>query len=150
MTETENKTPKKQAKQPHYYEENNDKNNNHDRLSSLTWALIFIWAGLVFLANNLGLLDQLRAQEFQIGTIIIDEVRSWSVIFLGVGVIVFIEALMRTFSSTYHSSSGNFFLAAIFIGIGLSGFIGWQIVWPFILIGLGLASLASAIMQQED
>ena len=71
-------------------------------------------------------------------------------IFLGVGVIVFFEAIIRTFAPSYHSSSGNFFLAALFIGIGLSGFIGWQIVWPFILIGLGLAALASAIMQQKD
>lgn len=138
MTDTENKR--------HQYDENKDKNNDHDRLSSFTWALILIWAGLVFLGNNLGFLNQLRAQQIQIGTITIIEIRTWSVIFLGVGVIVFFEAIIRTFARSNHSSGGNFFLAAIFIGIGLSGFIGWQIVWPFILIGLGLAALASAIM----
>lgn len=142
MTDIENK--------PHQYDDNKNKNNNHNRLSAFTWALILIWAGLVFLANNLGFLNQLRAQQIQIGTITIVEIRTWSVIFLGVGVIVFFEAIIRTFAPSYHSSSGNFFLAALFIGIGLSGFIGWQIVWPFILIGLGLAALASAIMQQKD
>lgn len=150
MTEIENRTQKKQAKQPHHFDESKDENNDRDLLSSLTWALILIWAGLVFLANNLGILDQLRAEQIQIGTITINEVRTWSVIFLGVGVIVFFEAIIRTLAPSYHSSGGNFFLAAIFIGIGLSGLIGSQIVWPFILIGLGFAALASAIMQQKD
>ena len=30
-----------------------------DPLTSITWAAIFIWAGLVFLASNLGILNQI-------------------------------------------------------------------------------------------
>jgi hypothetical protein len=65
-------------------------------------------------------------------------------------VIVFIEALIRTFVPAYRSSTGgSFFLAAIFLGIGLSGLFGWELVWPFVLIVLGLSTLASALVRSR-
>ncbi len=127
------------------------KKHTDDLLGSLTWALILIWAGLVFLAANLGMLDQIPVQQFEIGGINIIGLSTWSVIFLGAGILVFFEALLRTFVATYRSSTGgNFFLAAVLLGIGLGGIIGWRIVWPFILIGMGLAALASALIQQRS
>lgn len=136
-----------------YYEkeeEKRDEKGHQDPLSSLVWALILIWAGLVFLGENLGLLDAIVADPVQIGDITIQQVNTWSMIFLGAGVLIFVEALIRTFVPAYRSSTGgNFFLAAVFLGIGLGGLVGYSLVWPFILIAMGLAALASALIRNR-
>ncbi len=71
---------------------------HNDRLGSITWALILIWAGMVFLAAQLGWLDALRTSISLPEGIYIAEMSTWSVIFLGSGVLVFIEAMIRSFS----------------------------------------------------
>jgi len=162
MSDQEKKTQEEpQERQPYYYDEKSEEKlekedekyeekHNRDPLSSLAWALILIWAGLVFLASNLGWLDQLQVQQVLPEGFEFLGLSTWSVIFLGAGVIVFFEALIRTFVPAYRSSTGsNFFLAAIFLGIGLGGIFGWDVVWPFILIALGLSALASAFIQKK-
>jgi hypothetical protein len=161
MSEQEQQQPEQpQEKQPYYDEKSEEKyekedekqeeKHNRDPLSSLAWALILIWAGLVFLANNLGWLDQIQIQQALPEELNFLGLSVWSVIFLGAGVIVFLEAIIRTFVPAYRSSTGgNFFLAAIFLGIGLGGIFGWQLVWPFILIAMGLSALASALIQNR-
>lgn len=159
MTEQENKSQEDLKPRPPYYDEKteekyekeDEKNREkHDRdpLSTMAWGLILIWAGLVFLASNLGWLDQFQPDlpegfEF-LGW------KNWSLIFLSAGVIVFIEALICLFVPAYRSSTGgSFFLAAIFLGIGLSGLFGWELVWPFVLIALGLSTLTSALVRSR-
>ena len=160
MSDQENKPQEEQEQHPYYdekaeekYEKEDEKveeKHHQDPLSSLVWALILIWAGLVFLASNLGWLDQIPVQQFAIEGFTLTRLSTWSVIFLGAGVLVFIEALVRTFVPAYRSSTGgNFFLAAIFLGIGLGGIFGWNIVWPFILIAMGLSALASALIRHR-
>jgi len=131
-------------------DEKHTEKRDQDPLSSLTWALILIWAGLVFLASNLGWLEQIKSQPLGIEGFTITSLSTWSVIFVGAGVLVFLEAIVRTFIPAYRSSTGgNFFLAAIFLGIGLGGIFGWNVVWPFILIAMGLSALASALIQNR-
>ena len=131
-------------------DEKHTEKHDHDPLSSLTWALILIWAGLVFLASNLGWLEQIKSHPLGIEGFTITSLSTWSVIFVGAGVLVFLEAIVRTFVPAYRSSTGgNFFLAAIFLGIGLGGIFGWNVVWPFILIAMGLSALASALIQSR-
>jgi hypothetical protein len=131
-------------------EEKHEEKNNNDPLSSLVWALILIWAGLVFLGENLGLMETIVADPIQIGEVTIRQIGTWSMIFLGAGVLVFLEGVIRTFVPAYRSSTGgDFFLAAVFLGIGLGGLIGYSLVWPFILIAMGLATLASAMIRQR-
>jgi len=145
-------------RQPYYDEKTEEKfekedekqreKHDQDPLSSLAWALILIWAGLVYLANNLGWLDQIQIQQVLPEGIEFIGLKPWALIFLGAGVIIFFEALIRTFVPAYRSSTGgNFVLAAIFIGIGLSMIFTWELIWPFILIGMGLAALASALVR---
>ena len=130
-------------------DEKHEEKSHNDPLSSLVWALILIWAGLVFLGENLGLLDVVVADPIQIGEITIRQIGTWSMIFLGAGVLIFLEGIIRTFVPAYRSSTGgDFFLAAIFLGIGLGGLIGYSLVWPFILIAMGLATLASAMIRK--
>jgi len=119
-----------------------------DRLSSLTWALILIWAGLVFMAANIGWLDALRTSVSLPEGFTIAGMTTWSVIFLGTGVLIFIEALVRTFSKAYRSSTGgSYVLAAVFLGLGLSTIFGWQAVWPFVLIAMGFSALIGALIR---
>ncbi len=121
-----------------------------DPLGSIVWALILIWAGLVFLARNLGWLEQIRVAQPLPDVLQIMGLGTWSVIALGAGVIIFAEALIRTIVPAYRTSiGGSYFLAAIFIGIGLSGIFSWQIVWPFILIAMGISALFSALIQNR-
>ncbi len=160
MTNSENQPQKEPNRQPYYdektgekYEKEDEKQeekHNRDPLSSITWALILIWAGIVFLAENLGWFDQIQFQQFQFDGFTLEGVSTWSMIALGAGVIVFFEALIRTFVPAYRSSTGgSFFLAAIFLGIGLGGIFGWSVVWPFILIAMGLSALASALITRR-
>jgi hypothetical protein len=154
--------PQEQKPRPPYYDEKTEEKyekedqkhtekTHQDPLSAMAWALILIWAGLVFLANNLGWLDQI-----QVGFALPEGfeflgLRTWSVIALGAGLILFIEAIIRTIVPAYRGSTGgNYFLAAIFIGIGLNGIFGWNLVWPLYLIGLGLAALANAFFRQRN
>ncbi len=120
-----------------------------DRLSSITWALILIWVGLVFMAVNLGWLEPSRTSIVHPWVSTLAGMGVWSAIFLGAGGLVFIEALIRTFAKPYRSTDGgNFFLAAIFLGVGLSAIFGWRVVWPLVLIAMGLFALLSALIRR--
>jgi hypothetical protein len=134
-----------------YREDKQKEERKHDALSSFTWAFILIWAGLVFLASNLGFLDMIEIQQSLPEDLEFLGLSTWSVIFLGAGLIMFIEAIIRTFAPAYRSSAGgNYFMAAIFLGIGLGGIFGWNVVWPFILIALGLSALAGALLRKRE
>lgn len=157
----EDEGPQPSPQRPYYQDEKNEEKyekedekqeekHNQDPLSSLAWALILIWAGLVFLASNLGWLDQIQVQFTLPEGLEFLGLGTWSVIALGAGVILFAEALLRTIVPAYRSSTGgSYFLAAIFLGIGLSGIFGWQLVWPLVLIGLGLTALANALVRSR-
>jgi hypothetical protein len=163
MSEQENKPQAEEPEQPQpfmdekseeKYEKEDEKfeeKNHRDPLSALVWALILIWAGLVFLASNLGWLNAINTSLVLPENVqVVGNLTTWSVIFMGAGVLVFLEAIIRTFVPAYRSSTGgNFFLAAIFLGIGFSALFGWQAVWPFILIAMGLSALASALIRRH-
>lgn len=136
------------AEEKHEKEEEKHEEKHHDDpLSSFSWALILIWAGLVFLASNLGWLDRFEFQQVLPEPLQIVGLSRWPLIFLGAGLILFAEALMRTFVPAYRTASGgNYILAAIFLGIGLSGIFSWQLVWPIILIGLGISALMKGLI----
>ena len=103
-----------------------------DPLGSIVWALILIWAGLVLLANNLGLLGWLpftQAEDFGI----------ISLILIGAGSILLLEVAIRLLVPDYRQPVvGTLILALILIGIGLGDLISWDLIWPVILIARGL------------
>jgi hypothetical protein len=133
MTEEEKKVDEKQEEEIHHHDEEIDR---HDILSTVTWAMILIWAGLVFLASNMGWFTRLgwmidsnwAFHSFhafrQFGV--------WNLIALGAGAIVLFEAIFRLIVPEYrHSVGGNFIMAAIFVAIGLGGWLNWsaQAIW---------------------
>ena len=105
-----------------------------DPLGSIAWAAILIWAGIVFLAENL---DWLRS----IGPPF-DRLEAWSLIFAGAGVIFLGVVLVRLLVPDYRRPViGTLILAMVFLGVGLGESLGWQIIWPIILIAIGVAFL---------
>ena len=115
-----------------------------DPLGSITWAVILIWAGLVLLADNLGMLKAftLPLYQFMPERFIWLKPEVWSVILIGAGVIVLIEVVLRLLvPSLRRHVGGNLVLAAILFGAGLGNIYGWNLVWPFVLIAIGLGFL---------
>lgn len=117
-----------------------------DRLHSLIWAAIIIWAGLVFLADNIGLLNQLAfpgAYAHHLGV--------WPLIFLGAGLVVLAEVAVRYMRPDLQSEiGGRLTFAAILLGIGLGGVFGWQITWPLLLIAIGASILLGGYFRKSQ
>ncbi len=142
------------------WEEKNDKNEKQDEKevqkrdektveekyrndppSTFTWAAILIWAGLVLLASNLGWLANLPVKNLP-GNWQNASAQTWAVIFLGAGVILLFNVLVRVLVPAYrHPVGGTLVLVAIFFGIGLGSIFGWEVVWPLVLIAIGLSFL---------
>ncbi|MDX1418311.1 MAG: hypothetical protein R3293_29190, partial [Candidatus Promineifilaceae bacterium] len=119
-----------------------------DPLGSVVWALILIWAGFVLLAGNTGMLDtanqildQILVQmaksiPFEISA---PTLSAWSLIFIGAGILLLAEVVVRLLFPSYRRPIlGTAIFAVILLGIGIGS---WSLLWPFILIIVGLALL---------
>ncbi len=107
-----------------------------DIVTALSWSAVFIWAGLVFLRSNLNLFPALKGWG------------DWSLIFFGSGIILLLQAFIRLLLPAYRRPlMGTIIFGLILLGVGagLSGVIGWSIVWPIILIILGLLIVVRSI-----
>ena len=123
-----------------------------DPVNAVMWAIIFIWAGLVFLADNLGYLNNLPSSKWMVGDldIIITPIGSMSVVLLGAGVIMLLSVVFRMLVPAYRAPlGGTIFLGAILIGIGLGNMFGPNLVWPFILIAVGLSILLRGLTRRR-
>jgi hypothetical protein len=128
-----------------------DEKSRRDPLSAVVWAAILVWAGLVLLANNLGFLDALFDRLPSDGTgWFVDASGTWSLILLGAGVIVLLEVLVRLLVPDYRRPVGGSLILAVFlIGVGLSNFFSWNLLWPFILIGIGIVVLLRSFLRNQ-
>jgi len=104
-----------------------------DALSSVVWAAILIWAGLVLLGANMWLLAGFELLD------------SWAVIFIGAGLIVLLEVVVRLLVPAYRRPvRGTLIFGVVLLAVGLGGIIGWGVVWPLVLIVIGAAILFGA------
>lgn len=126
-----------------------------DPLGSAVWALILIWAGFVLLAGNIGWLNfinNLLAQlQFQLAESPIAiptlQLSSWSLIFLGAGVLLLAEVLIRLLLPSYRRPVlGTAILAIVFLAIGIGS---WGLIWPLVLILIGLALLLGGLFRRK-
>ncbi len=117
-----------------------------DSLSTLIWALIFIWAGGVLLAENLGYLGALQSRFFGLpGVWSYFGLAGWPLIFLGAGVLVVVEIVIRLVVPSYRRPIlGRAILAIILLGVGLGPLTNWGLIWPAILIIIGVSLLLRA------
>lgn len=121
-----------------------------DPLGAIVWAVILIWAGLVLLADNLGFLSGLKELGQTIpGVNFVPDIRAWSLILAGAGVIVLIEVLIRLLVPAYRRPvGGTLILGVILLGIGLGNLINWSILFPLIIIALGLSIIIRGITRR--
>ena len=112
-----------------------------DPLSTIVWAAIFVWAGLVLLADNFDLLGEIRVDS--------SILEAWNLIFIGAGVIVLLEVAVRLIVPVYRRAvTGSLIFAFILLAVGLGGWIGWGTIWPLILILIGVSILVGAFVRR--
>jgi len=122
---------------------------SRDPLSAVVWAAIFIWAGVVFLFDNLGAFDRWLA--IFPGFTWVRNLEAWSIILIGAGIIFLIEVAVRLSTPIYRKPiGGSIFLGVVLIGIGLGEIFGWDIVWPLILIALGVSVLLRGFTRRRS
>jgi len=131
-------------------EKNWDEKWRRDPITSIAWAAIFIWAGLVFLADNLGYLRSIQFAGWEIpGISYVIDLGPWSLILIGAGVIVLLEVLVRLLIPEYRRPVGGLIFFGIFlIAMGLGNVFGWGIIWPLVLIALGLLIILRGIFRR--
>ncbi len=101
-----------------------------DPVDAAVWAFILIWAGLVFLAENMGLLVRFEFLE------------AWSIGFIGAGLIVLLGVLVRLLVPAYRRPlTGSLIFGVVLLGIGLGEVVRWIAIWPLILIAIGVGIL---------
>ncbi len=113
-----------------------------DPVNAATWASILIWAGICLLADT----TQWGINTFPTWW------QTWALIFTGVGVIILLGTLFRFLTPVYRRHlAGGLIPGLIFLGVGLSWLNDWKldIIWPVILIIIGLAIILSAIFPRR-
>lgn len=140
----EKEQEKREEKSPE--EKNWDEKYRRDPLGSIAWAFILIWAGLVFLASNLGWVNFEAIPGLPRGF----SSEPWSWILVGAGVIILIEVVIRLLVPEYRRPIiGSLFLAVILIGIGLGNLFNWNITGALILIALGLMIIFRGVFRER-
>jgi len=121
-----------------------------DPLGAVVWALILIWAGLVLLAQNMGTLDKLgiRLQFADLPFEVPFVGDSWSLIFLGIAVILLIEIVIRLLIPDYRRPlMGTVIFLIVCIGLAFGS---WNLIWPLILIAIGASILLRGLFRSNQ
>jgi hypothetical protein len=109
-----------------------------DPFTAAVWAIVLIWGGLVLLAANFGFLDGFPLD-------------GWQLFFLGAAAILMLEVLVRLLVPSYRQPVvGTVILSLVFVAIGLGGLVKWYLLWPLVLIGIGVYVLFSGLFRQRD
>jgi hypothetical protein len=109
-----------------------------DPLTAVVWAIVLIWGGVVLLAYNFGFLDGFFLD-------------GWQLFFLGAAAILMLEVLVRLLVPSYRQPViGTVILSLVFLGIGLGGLIKWYLLWPLVLIGIGVYILFSGLVRRRE
>lgn len=131
-------------------EKNYEEKYRRDPLGAIVWAVILIWVGIVLLAENLGYLEQLGLRlnfaklPFEVPFV----GSSWSLIFLGIAVIVLIEIAIRLLIPDYRRPlMGNVIFLIVCIGLAFGS---WQLIWPLILIAIGASILLRGLFRSNQ
>lgn len=120
-----------------------------DPLGSITWAIILVWAGLVLLADNLGWIQNIPLNNLLPDSLSMLRPGTWNIIMVGAGVILLVEVGIRMVVPAYRAPvGGTLILSAILIGAGLGNVFGWNVVWPLIVIAIGVSILLRAFWKR--
>ncbi len=138
--------PKQRDEKQEEKQREKDEKNRSDPLSNAVWGAIIIWAGLVLLADNMGILADLGFSGIALPGLIPLRLGAWGLIFTGAAVIIFLEVAIRLLVPTYRRHViGTIILAFVFLGIGLGNLISWGVIWALVLIAIGVLVLLRGI-----
>lgn len=111
----------------------------HTKINTFMWTAIFVWAGLVLLPSKINLITTVINWNFL------------SLIFTGAGIIIVIAiSIYMYLPEPRPPLAKKLILALILLGIGLQGVLGWRIVWPIILIAIGLYIAIRSFRSQRE
>lgn len=140
--EQEKEQEKEEEKQREKGEEKSwDEKWRRDPVSTAGWAAFFIWAGLVLLFANLGLLAELGLPT-----------ETMPLILIGAGVILCLEVLFRLAVPEHRRPViGTLIFAFILLGAGLGRLMdaGMEIIAAAVLIAAGLAVLLRGFFRRS-
>ncbi len=132
------KEEEKQRDRQEKEEKSWDEKWRRDPLNAAAWAAIFIWAGLVLLADNLGLLTRFERLD------------AWAIILIGAGLIILVEAAVRLLVPAYRRPVvGSIIFGVILVALGTGNIIGWGVIWPVVLIAFGVIILARGLFRSR-
>jgi hypothetical protein len=128
---------------------------HRDPLGTVVGAVMLMWLGVVLLANNLGLLDLfadllerfgLRSARLPWEMPFVTP-EAWSLFFFGGGLILLLEIVVRLVVPTYRRNVlGTLIVAIVFFALGLGN---WSLIWPLIVIAIGLSVLLRGLFRRE-
>lgn len=105
---------------------------------ALYWGGSFLWAGLVFGADLLGLLPQ--TDNFDV----------WSLVFIGVGLYGLLGALYFLISPNWSNPTAlDYIWSGFWLLVGFSGFFIIDIFWSVALILVGVVILVVAFTNRS-
>ena len=151
----EKQEEKVQEKEVQKREEKIEEKWHQDPLGTVVAALILIWAGVVLLASNLGLLDAftrlmnlLPLPEYGLPfEIPIVGLTAWRLFFLGAGSIVLCEVIIRLIVPQFRRKVfGSLIGAIVLISLGFGNF---EVIWPLILIAVGASILFGGLFTRR-
>lgn len=145
--EKQEKEEEKRRQEEEKQEKSTEEKYRRDPLGAVIWALILVWAGVVLLAQSMGLLNSIESASIPIlrgwGFV---AASAWSLIFMGVGVIVLGEVVVRLLVPAYRRPIvGSVIFAIVMLALGTGNLMKWDLIWPVVLILIGLSILARGL-----
>jgi len=121
-----------------------------DVLSTVVWAFILIWAGLVFLASNMDWFSRFGLAINNSWAWNFAQFGVWNLIALGAGAILIVESFVRLAVPELRSHMGGALIGGIvLIAVGLGGWFSWSYLWPLILIAVGINVLVTGLARKN-
>ena len=136
-------------------EKGRDEKGRQDPLGAIFFALFLIWTGIVLLMNSTGrltplidIIDQLNLPEYNLPVEIpFFDWNAWQIWFLGWGVLVVIEILLRLVVPAYRRPvTGNIIWAGVLFGLATGN---WMVILPLALIAGGVALLLTGVRRRR-
>ena len=150
------KTEEKNEKEVEKREEKLEEKWQRDPLGSIIGAFILIWVGVLLLAHNMGFITSLTAVLDSMGVPSPGLALEWipfvtprvvQLFLFGAGAIVTVEVILRLLIPKFRRGIfGSLIGAIVCFALGLGN---WQVVWPLVIIAVGLSMLVSALTRRR-
>ncbi len=127
-------------------EKSYEEKHREDPVGTMVWAATLIWAGLVFLADNLDYLDRLQMYTAELPFELPVKPEAWTLFFLGAGVLVLLGVVLRLLVPSYRRPIlGSLIWAIVLFALAFGE---WNLIWPFILIAIGVSILLEGVLRR--